>query len=323
MAKSFWFWVIPALLLVFPWGADILFSGFYVSLLTRIFIYALIVVGFDLLAGYTGMVSYGHALFFGTGAYLTGMLLKNWTPWFWPPLILTFLAGALIAYLIGFLSIRTRHIYFVFLTFAFAQFFFVTANSWNFIGASNGLSAIPKPLIFPNFSLSGEKAFYYFALAFLLGGFLLARRITQSPFGKVMVGIRENEERTQFLGYDTRKILLRVFVISGIYGSLAGALMAAFNSFVSPSLYHPAVSGEIIIMTLLGGMGSLIGPLIGTAVVIVLGDILSSWLAESWMMIIGAVFVLVILFSPGGILALSRRIGAGFGKGGILGHPKA
>lgn len=323
MRRSLWFWFVLVLLVVFPWGANRLYSGFYITLFTRIFIYALIVVGYDLLAGYTGMVSYGHALFFGTGAYLTGMLLKHWTPWFWPPLILAFLAGALVAYIIGFLSIRTRHIYFVFLTFAFAQFFFVTANSWNYVGASNGLSAIPKPLIFPGIDLSGEKAFYYFALAFSLIGFILARRITVSPFGKVMVGIRENEERTQFLGYDTRKIILRVFVISGIYGSLAGALMAAFNSFVSPSLYHPAVSGEIIIMTLLGGMGSLTGPLIGTAIVIILGDILSSWLAESWMMIIGAVFVLVILFSPGGIMALSRRWGAWLRKGGALDHPSA
>lgn len=238
-------------------------------------------------------------------------------------MLITFLAGALVAYIIGFLSIRTRHIYFVFLTFAFAQFFFVTANSWNYIGASNGLSAIPKPLIFPGVSLSGERAFYYFALTLLLIGFALARKITASPFGRVMVGIRENEERTQFLGYNTRKVILRVFVISGIYGSLAGSLMAAFNSFVSPSLYHPAVSGEIIIMTLLGGMGSLIGPVIGAAVIIILGDILSSWLAESWLMVIGAVFVLVILFSPGGIMALSRKLGERWRKGGKLGRPAA
>lgn len=309
MKRSYWIWIVLAALLAFPLGANLLYSSFYISLLTRIFIYAIIVIGFDLLAGYTGMVSYGHALFFGTGAYLTGMILKHWTAWFWPPIFITIMASAGIAYIIGLLSIRTREIYFVFLTFAFSQFFFVTANTLDFIGASNGLSAVPKPIIFPGISLSGENAFYYFALACLVAGYLLARLITQSAFGRVMVGIRENEERTKFLGYDTRQTILRVFIISGIYGGFAGALLAAFNSFVSPNLYHPAVSGEIIMMALLGGMGTLIGPVIGSGLVIILGDILSSWLAESWMMILGAVFVTVILFSPGGIMALSRKIG--------------
>lgn len=315
------FFIVLAVLTAFPLGANILYSSFYVSLLTRIFIYALIVVGFDLLAGYTGMISYGHALFFGTGAYLTGMILKHWTPWFWPPLLLTVLASAVIAYIIGFLSIRTREIYFVFLTFAFSQFFFVTANTLEFVGASNGLSGVPKPVIFPGLNLSGEYSFYYFSLASLIAGYLLARLITRSAFGRVMVGVRENEERTKFLGYDTRKTILRVFVISGIYGGLAGALLAAFNSFVSPNLYHPAISGEIIMMTLLGGMGTLIGPMIGSGLVIILGDILSSWLAESWMMILGAIFAAVILFSPGGVMALSRRVGERLKKGRNHGHP--
>jgi branched-chain amino acid transport system permease protein len=321
MKRSYWTWFVLAVLVAFPWGADTLYSTFYISLLTRIFIFAIIVVGFDLLAGYTGMISYGHALFFGTGAYLTGMILKHWTPWFWPPLMITLLISALIAYIIGFLSIRTREIYFVFLTFAFAQFFFVTANSLNFIGASNGLSAVPKPVIFPGVSLSGENSFYYFALAGLVAGYLLARLITQSAFGKVMIGVRENEERTKFLGYDTRKTILRVFIISGMYGGFAGALMAAFNSFVSPNLYHPGVSGEIIMMALLGGMGTLVGPIIGSGLVIILGDILSSWLAESWMMILGAIFAAVILFSPGGIMALSQKIGRRMKRGTDHGHP--
>ncbi|HWT82385.1 MAG TPA: branched-chain amino acid ABC transporter permease, partial [Candidatus Methylomirabilis sp.] len=268
-------WIVLLALLVFPLGTNLLFSSFYVSLLTRIFIYAVIVIGFDLLAGYTGMISYGHALFFGTGAYLSGMLLKHWIPWFWPAMAATILASAALAYVVGYLSIRTREIYFVFLTFAFSQFFFVTANSWDFIGASNGLSGIPKPFIIPGFSLSEGLTFYYFALAWLLAAYLLAHLITRSAFGRVMVGIRENEERTKFLGYDTQRTIRWTFVISGVYGGVAGALMGIFNSFASPNLYHPAVSGEIIMMALLGGMGTLLGPVIGAGLVIVLGDILS------------------------------------------------
>lgn len=321
MRRRFSVWIVLGILLAFPLGANILYSSFYVSLLTRIFIYAIIVVGFDLLAGYTGMISYGHALFFGTGAYLTGMILKHWTVWFWPPLGITILASALVAYLVGFLSIRTREIYFVFLTFAFSQFFFVTAQSWDFIGATNGLSGVPKPMIFPGLNLSGDNAFYYFALAVLAFAYWLARRITQSAFGRVMVGIRENEERTQFLGFNTQKTIIRTFVVSGIYGGVAGGLLAAFNSFVSPNLYHPLVSGEIIMMALLGGMGTLLGPVIGSGLVIILGDILSSWLAESWMMILGGIFAAIILFSPGGVMALGRRIGERRKKGANHGHP--
>ncbi len=313
--------IVLIVLLALPLGADVVYSGFYVTLLTRCFIFAVVVVGFDLLAGYTGMVSYGHALFFGTGAYLTGMMLKHWSPWFWPPIAATILVSAVVAYIVGYLSIRTRHIYFVFLTFAFAQFFFVTANTWDFIGASNGLSGVPKPMIFPGVDLSGEKSFYYFSLAVLVVAFLLARYITGSAFGKVLVGIRENEERTKFLGYDTQKTIILIFVVSGIYGGVSGALMAGFNSFVSPNLYHPLVSGEIIMMTIMGGMGTLVGPVIGTGLLIILGDILSTWLADSWMMVMGAIFAGFILFSPGGVMALGRRIGERMKGTKNNGHP--
>ncbi len=312
--------ILLAFLIAFPLGEGFLYSPFYLALLTRIFIFAIIVIGYDLLAGYTGMVSYGHALFFGTGAYVIGMLLKHWTPWFWPPMAITILASALVAYVVGRLALRTREIYFVFLTFAFAQFFFVTAQSWDFVGGANGLSGVPKPWLLPGLSLSSPVAFYYFTLACLGVAYLFARLIIGSPFGRVMVGIRENEERTKFLGFDTHLIIRRVFVISGIYGGVAGGLMAAFNSFVSPTFYHPAVSGEIIIMSLLGGMGTLIGPIFGSALVIILGDILSSWLAESWMMVLGGIFAAFILFSPGGVMALARKISSWLKRERERGH---
>jgi branched-chain amino acid transport system permease protein len=313
--------ILLAFLIAFPLGEGLLYSSFYLALLTRIFIFAIIVIGYDLLAGYTGMVSYGHALFFGTGAYVIGMLLKHWTPWFWPPMAITILASALVAYVVGLLALRTREIYFVFLTFAFAQFFFVTAQSWDFVGGANGLSGVPKPWLLPGLNLSSPVAFYYFTLACLGAAYLFARLIIRSPFGRVMVGVRENEERTKFLGFDTHLIIRRVFVISGIYGGVAGGLMAAFNSFVSPTFYHPAVSGEIIIMSLLGGMGTLIGPIFGAALVIILGDILSSWLAESWMMVLGGIFAAFILFSPGGVLALVQKIGSWAKREKKHGHP--
>jgi branched-chain amino acid transport system permease protein len=315
----------PALLLLvlilFPLGADGLYSGFYVSLLTRIFIFAIVVTGYDLLAGYTGMISYGHAMFFGTGAYIAGLTLKHATPWMWPALALAIAGSGVLAYIVGRLSIRTREIYFVFLTFAFAQFLLVVANSWELLGAANGLAGIPKPRLFPGVGLSGNVSFYYFALCVLVASFLGARAIVRSPFGRVMVGVRENEERAQFLGYDTHGVIRRVFVISGMYGGAAGALMASFNSFASPSLYHPAISGEIIIMALLGGLGSLVGPVMGTALVIVIGDVLSSWLPRAWMMILGAIFALCVLFNPDGMAGLGRRAQRLWSRVPHHGHP--
>jgi branched-chain amino acid transport system permease protein len=283
-------------------------------------IYAVILLGYDLLAGYTGMISYGHAMFFGTGAYVAAMTLKHATVWFWPPLAGAVLSCGVVAYVVGYLSIRTRHIYFVFLTFAFAQFFFVVANSWEFVGAANGLAGIPKPRLFPGLDLSGKSTFYYFTLFVLACAYLLARMIVSSPFGRILVGVRDNEERTQFLGYDTHKAIRHVFVISGIFGGVAGALMAAQNAFASPMLYHPAVSGEIIIMTLLGGMGTLVGPLLGALVMIVLGDALSSWISGAWMLIMGAIFAICVLFNPEGLVGLANRARRRWAQGEAHGH---
>ena len=295
-------------LVVFPLGSDHLFSVFYVSLVTRVFIYGIMVLGFDLLGGYAGMISYGHAMFFGTGGYVAAMLLKNVTGWLWFPLLAAAVACGLLAYVVGWLSVRIRHIYFVFLTFAFAQFFFVTANTWEFIGGETGLAGVPKPILLPGVDLAGKMGFYYFSLLFLALGYLLARIIVGSPFGRILVGIRENEERTQFLGYDTNRVIRKIFVISGVYGGIAGVLMATHNSFCSPMLYHPSVSGEVIIMSLLGGLGTLVGPLIGAAVMIFLSDTISSLFANAWLGIMGAIFALCVLYTPQGLVGILQKL---------------
>jgi len=297
-----------ALLIIFPFGAGRWYSPFYISLLNRVLIYGIMVLGYDLLAGYAGMISYGHAMFFGTGGYVAAMLLIHLTPWFWPPLIIAVLTCGLLAYIVGYLSIRTRHIYFVFLTFAFAQFFFVGANTWDFIGGETGLAGVPKPMILPHIQLSGKFFFYYFTLFLLSVGYILARRIVHSPFGRMLVGIRENEERTRFLGYDTNRAIRRVFVISGMYGGTAGVLIAIHNSFCSPMLFHPSVSGEVIIMSLLGGLGTLIGPVIGALVMILLADTISSWVANAWMGIMGALFAVCVLYTPEGLVGAVQKL---------------
>jgi branched-chain amino acid transport system permease protein len=300
--RLFIYGIVLAVLALFPLGADHLYSNFYVAFFTRIFIFSIIVLGFDLLMGHGGIVSYGHAMFFGTGVYVAGLALKYVTAWFWLPLVMAVLASAFVAFLVGYLSLRTREIYFVFITFAFSQFFYVIANTTQAIGAANGLSGIPKPIIFPGLDLSRDITFYYFALCFLLFFVILNYVIIRSPFGRVLVGIRENEGRTKFLGYDTQRALRRVFLISGIYGGVSGALMAAFNSFASPASYHSSVSGDVLIMAFLGGNGHLLGPVIGTAFVVLLGDVLTSFVPRAWMMFLGAVFAVCIIFNPGGIV---------------------
>lgn len=297
-------------LAVFPLGGERLFSVFYVSLVTRVFIYGIMVLGFDLLGGYAGMISYGHAMFFGTGGYVAAMLLKHVTGWLWFPLLAAAAVCGLLAYVVGLLSVRIRHIYFVFLTFAFAQFFFVTANTWEFIGGETGLAGVPKPILLPGVDLSGKMGFYYFSLLILALAYLLARVIVDSPFGRILIGIRENEERTQFLGYDTNSAIRKIFVISGIYGGISGVLMATHNSFCSPMLYHPSVSGEVIIMSLLGGLGTLVGPLVGAVVMIFLSDTISSLFANAWLGIIGAIFALCVLYTPQGLVGMLQKLKA-------------
>ncbi len=299
-----------AALAFFPLGADHLYSSFYIALFTRIFIFSVIVLGFDLLAGHSGIVSYGHAMFFGTGAYVAGLALKYLTAWFWLPLLLAGGASALLAFLVGSLSLRTRKIYFVFLTFAFSQFFYAIANSTDAVGGANGLPGIPKPILFPGLDLSGDVTFYYFALVVLIIFLLLNFIIMRSPFGRILAGIRENEGRTRFLGYDTQAALRRIFVISGLYGGVSGALMAAFSSFASPASYQASVSGDVIIMAFLGGNGRLFGPVLGTAFVIILGDVLTSLMAHVWMMVLGAIFALCIIFNPQGMVGGYERLRA-------------
>jgi branched-chain amino acid transport system permease protein len=301
--------LVGALVLVgVPLGAGRLYSDFYVALAIRIFVFALFLIGFDLLAGYAGLISFGHAMFFGTGAYTAALVLKHLTTSVWAALAASILVNALIGVVVGYFAIRAREIYFVFLTFAFSQFFYNFVSTWEAVGAANGLPGVPKPTLGFGVDLADRTAFYYFALGIAAAGYLLARRIVRSTYGRVLVGIRENEERARFLGYDVTRCLRRAFVISGVYAGLAGSLLAADQSFVAPTLYYWSVSGEVLLMELLGGMGTLAGPVAGAAFVILLGDVLSSLMAERWLLVMGLIYAGCVLFSPTGFAGIARRL---------------
>lgn len=308
-------------LLLLPLGAGRVYSDFYLALAIRIFVFALFLLGFDLLAGYAGLVSFGHAMFFGTGAYTAALVLKYLTTSVWAVLAAAILVSAVVAAVVGYFAIRAREIYFVFLTFAFAQFFYHLVNGWEFVGAANGLPGIPKPTLGFGIELRHRAAFYYFALGLVAVGALLARRLVRSAYGRVLVGIRENEERARFLGYDVTACLRRAFLVSGVFAGVAGGLHAADQSFVAPTLYYWSVSGEVLLMELLGGMGTLAGPVAGAAVVIVLGDVLSSWMAERWLLVMGLVYAGCVLFSPTGLAGMLRRLRATGGAAPAPGTP--
>jgi branched-chain amino acid transport system permease protein len=274
--------LLLALLLALPFGAGRLYSEYYVALAIRIFIFALFLTGFDLLAGYAGLISFGHAMFFGTGAYTAALVLRYVTPSIW---------GVLAA------SIMVKGV------------------------VDNGLPGIPKPTLGFGVDLGHRTALYYFALAVAAGGYVIARRIVGSAYGRVLVGIRENEERARFLGYGVTACLRRAFIISGVYAGVAGSLLAADQSFVAPTLYYWSVSGEVLLMELLGGMGTLAGPVAGAAFVITLGDTLSSLMAERWLLVMGLVYAACVLFSPTGFAGLVRRLRAPRGAASAPGAP--
>ncbi len=297
-------------LLLLPLGSGRLFSDFYIALTLRIMIFGVLMLGFDLLAGYCGLVSFGHAMFFGTGAYVAALSWKYLSDSMWVGMLLGLGLNALIGYVLGLLVVRTRTVYFIFLTFAFSQFFFVTANSWRLIGGTDGLTGIPAPTLVPGISLGERTTFYYFSLALLAIAYLVARHIVNSHFGRVLRGIHQNEERVKFLGYNSPLMIRRVFLISGLFGSVSGTLMACLQPFVPPDYYHLSLSGEFVMMGLLGGMGTLVGPLMGTAIVIFLGDLLSTWLKDAWMLCLGGMYVVCVLFSPEGLTRIISNLSA-------------
>lgn len=310
--KTVWSRKIPEaavliLLVLFPLGSGYLFSDFYVALVLKILIFGILILGFDLLAGYCGLTSFGHAMFFGTGAYVAALVWKYVSASLWLGIFAGLGLNAIIGYILAILCVRTRTIYFVFLTFAFSQFFYVAADSWRLIGGTDGISGIPSPTLIPGIALEHRNAIYYFVLAILLLAYWVARRIVNSHFGRVLVGVHQNEERVKFLGYNPSVLIRRVFLISALFGSVSGTLMVCFQPFVSPTYYHWSMSGSFMIMALLGGMGTLVGPLLGTAIVIVLGDVLSTWFKDAWMLCLGMLYILCVLYSPGGVAQIVRN----------------
>jgi branched-chain amino acid transport system permease protein len=276
----------------------------FTALAANILIYGLFALGFNLVYGYLGLLSFGHAALFGTGAYFCGIAIVHLgLPWY-AAIALGIVGGLLMAAVIGVLAIRTRGIYFAMVTMALSQcvyYLFYQAVDWT--GGENGLRGINVHEI----SVFGLKldfidplTRYYVIAAFVIAAFFVLSRILASPFGAVIEAVRENEARARASGYDVTATRLITFVLSGGFCGLAGALQALHLSIVPIEIMHYDTSGEVVMIALLGGMGTFFGPMIGAAAFLMLENLVSTWTVH-WQLIVGAVFMICVLFFPAGI----------------------
>ena len=289
-------------MLVFPF----VLPDYTRTLIAEIFIFAIFAMSLDILVGYTGLMSLGHAAFFGLGAYTVAILgvLFGGNAWLGVAAGVTIAAAG--AAVIGFFCVRTSGIPFLMLTLAFSQLVFSAALKWrNLTGGSDGLAIFEKPS-FLGWGLSDSLAMYFMALAFFLLCYWGLRRLINAPLGHIFVGIRENEPRMLAIGYATSTYKVLSFTIAGALAGLAGGLYAIFNGFISPDAVYWTASGDILIMVMLGGAGTLTGPVIGTAIFLLMKNLVSSY-SEHWMLIIGVVFISCVMFFPGGIWGTLRQ----------------
>ena len=283
-------------------------STYYLGLVIQMMIFALFAMSLDLLIGYTGMASLGHAAYFGVAAYSTGLLaLKlGWSVWLALPAGL--LVAALTATLFGFLALRTRGSYFLMITLALSQVVWGIAFGWRSLtGGDDGLPEVPRPNLGLPWSLTDETPFYYFVLFCIGVGTFLLIRIVSSPFGYALRGIRESETRMLSLGYNVWRYKLAVFVLAATFAGLAGCLYVYYNRFVSPDYLQVVRSAEVLLMVILGGAGTLIGPAIGAALIVLLDNVVSTY-TERWLLVLGVIYVVVALFAPRGIVGFLREL---------------
>jgi branched-chain amino acid transport system permease protein len=305
---------VVAALALLPLAALAIGQLFYVVFATRVLIYALIATSLNLLIGYGGMVSFGHAAFVGAGAYTVALLtpagiVSAWL--LWPA---SLLAGALLAFVIGAPSLRTRGVSFIMITLAFAQMAYYLVQSLRALGSDDGLTLSRRPSLgFPSLGfldLNSDATFYYGALAILLGALAAMRALLNAPLGRALQGIRDNETRMEAIGFATYRLKLLVFVIAGAAAGLGGGLLASLNGLVGPNLLHWTESGLLMIMVILGGAGRLLGGVLGAAVLLVAEEAIAEHTIH-WPLGIGVVLLAVVLFAPegliGGLAGLARR----------------
>ncbi len=304
-------WALPVLaaLVALPWLAEATGQDFYIGVAARVLIFALAATSLNLILGFGGMVSFGHAAFLGVGAYSVGILMQHGIESAWIAWPLAVAASALCALLIGAISLRTQGVYFIMITLAFAQMLYYLAVSIKAYGGDDGLSLASRstllPDLLPGLDLANEHTFYYTVLLLFALTLWGLQRLLNARFGHVLQAIRDNETRMAALGFDVFRVKLLAFCMAGGCAGLAGALLVNLNSFASPSLLQWHQSGVLLVMVILGGVGHLYGALMGAAVYLLLEELLSAYTIH-WQFGLGAVLLLVVLAAPNGLMSLAQ-----------------
>ena len=307
--RGYWigFVLIVGLLFISP----LVLPEFWRRFVTEILIWGLLAMSSDILIGYTGMVSFGHSAFFGLGMYgAATALLTVRPPNLWLALLYGLVAAAVVAGFVAYFATRLRDIYFSITTLVFSQIFYVIIFTWTDVtGGENGLTFRQPALGIPGlFAVPFTPVtLHWLVLAVVVVSYLLLRRITQSPFGMVLQSIRENEPRTRALGYPVERYKMVAVMLSGLFAGLAGVLYAVQNKFAAPDFVFFLISGEVVIFNVLGGMGTLVGPIAGAAFFLLLREGFSRFFTEYYLIPVGIIFILMVIFMPQGLLGIWRR----------------
>ncbi len=302
--------LLVAGLVLLPLYSHLSGNVFVLTMFTRIVIMALAAASLNLIMGYGGMMSFGHAAYLGIGGYAVGMLAQEGIGSGFIQFPVALAASAVFALVIGALSLRTRGVYFIMITLAFAQMAYYVASGLARYGGDDGLTINTRSDFAGLVNLSNRVQFYYLCLVCLLLVLVLIWRIVNSRFGLVVQGLRSNEQRMQAIGFPATRYRLVCFVIAGTMCGLAGALLANNTDFVSPAVMYWTRSGDLMVMVILGGMGTLFGPVLGAVVYLVLEELLSR-VTEYWAIIMGPLLLMIVLFGRGGIMGLLGRFSRG------------
>src|SRR5690348_13213544 len=308
---SYWiaFTIVLALLIIAP----LVLPEFWRRFLTEILIWGLLAMSSDLLIGYTGLVSFGHSAFFGLGMYgAAAALLTTRPPSLWLAIIYGLVAAAVVATFVAYFSTRLRDIYFAITTLIFSQIFYVIIFTWTEVtGGENGLTFSRPRLGIPGIWSEpfNNTTLHWFVLAAVVGSYLILRRIMRSPFGMVLQSIRENEPRTRAIGYPVERYKIMAVMLSGLFAGLAGVLYAIQNRFAAPDFVFFLVSGEAVIFNVMGGIGTLVGPIFGAATFLMLRELMGRLFGDQFPYLIplGFIFIAMVIFLPQGLLGFARR----------------
>ena len=294
--------------------APILLSPFALYMLNEMIIYGLFAYGFYLLFSLAGYVSFGQAAYFAMGAYSVALIYKHVTPTIWLPFLTAIAVTAIVGAILGFLCVRLGHLYFAFLTLAFAQMIYAIIFQWrSFTGGDDGIPGVSRGIIdiyFMRIDLEPPMNFYYFSLVIFILLLILLRKLANSSYGLTLRSIRENIERTNFIGINPKRYVLGAFVISSVYCGIAGALHASLTKMAYPELSYWSTSGEPIMMSLIGGIYTFSGPLIGSVIYILLKTYLMTMIGN-WILALGVILLTIVLFFRRGVMGLiEQKLGA-------------